>query len=280
LGLKNLERVSAMLIPATARPGEPYDELDELYGRLLGQWALEMNHVAAIVGGFDSQQKHVGQKGVRFAAIPRDRQARAVGFLNDNAFRIPAWLTNPEVLRRIEPAGVLDRVKTSQQRVLSSLLSTARLLRLVEQEAIDGATAYRPVDFLADVRHGVFTELSAPGPVTIDAYRRNLQRAYIDTLADRVNGRLAAADDARAFFRAELKTLDEEITRTQSRVTDGETRAHLDDVRTQIARALDHTVQAPAAPAPVRTTTLDDLFDVTVAPDSCWPDYAVRNGKR
>ena len=28
---------------------------------MLGQWTLEMNHVAALVGGFDSQQKNVGQ---------------------------------------------------------------------------------------------------------------------------------------------------------------------------------------------------------------------------
>jgi hypothetical protein len=277
LGLKNLERVSAMLMAATtARPGDPYDDLDELYGRLLGQWSLEMNHVAAIVGGFSSQQKHVGQKGVRFTSVPRDRQARAVRFLNENAFRIPAWLTNAEVLRRIEPVGVLDRIKTSQQRVLGSLLSTAKLLRLVEQETIDGATAYRPADFLADVRHGVFSEVYAAGPVQINAYRRNLQRAYIETLSERVNGRQAAADDARAFFRGELKTLGEEIVPTQLRVADRETRLHLDDVRTQIARALDPAVQAPAAPATTRPTTLDDLFDVTVAPDSCWPDYAIK----
>ena len=70
--MKNLERVADMLLPATtAKPGEPYDDLDEVYGRLLGQWALEMNHVAAIVGGFNSQQKHVGQDGVRFTPIPR-----------------------------------------------------------------------------------------------------------------------------------------------------------------------------------------------------------------
>ncbi len=276
LGLKNLERVSAMLIPATSKQGEPYDDLDELYGRLLGQWSLEMNHVVAIVGGFNSQQKHVGQQGVRFTPVPRDRQARAVRFLADNAFRVPVWLRQPDVLRRIEPVGVLDRIKMSQQRVLSSLLSTAKLQRLVEQEAIDGATAYRPAAFLADVRHGVFGELYDPGAVTVDAYRRNLQRAYIETLSDRVNGRQAAADDARAFFRGELKTLDAEIVRAQSRASDRETRLHLDDVRTQIARALDPSVQAPAAAPAARSTTLDDLFDVTIAPDSCWPDYAIK----
>ena len=41
---------------------------------MLGQWSLEMNHVAAIVGGFNSQQKHIGQNGVRFEPIPRPRR--------------------------------------------------------------------------------------------------------------------------------------------------------------------------------------------------------------
>ena len=58
MGVKNLQRVAKMLMPATtAKNGEPYDDLAELYGRMLGQWTLEMNHVAAIVGGFDSQDE-------------------------------------------------------------------------------------------------------------------------------------------------------------------------------------------------------------------------------
>ena len=46
-----------MLLTATStQQGDPYEDLAELYGRMLGQWTLEMNHVTAIVGGFDSEQ--------------------------------------------------------------------------------------------------------------------------------------------------------------------------------------------------------------------------------
>ena len=65
-GIKNLKRVADMLLPATSHQGEPYDDLEELYGRMLGQWATELTHVTGIVGGFNSQQKHAGQDGVRF----------------------------------------------------------------------------------------------------------------------------------------------------------------------------------------------------------------------
>ena len=280
LGMKNLSRVAAMLLPATTtKPGEPYDDLDEVYGRLLGQWALEMNHVAAIVGGFNSQQKHAGQEGVRFTSIPRATQAKAVTFLNANAFEVPAWAINPDILRRIEPVGVLDRIRTGQQRVLGSLLSSARIARLVEQESIDGAAAYRPLDFLADVRKGIWSEAYGTTAVKIDAYRRNLQRAYVETLADRINGRTAAVDDARAFFRGELRTLDTDLRSAAVRTTDRATRLHLEDVRMQIARALDPAVQESGPAGANRgVADLSDL-DVSVDPIACWVDYAIRGGK-
>jgi hypothetical protein len=277
LGLKNLRRVADMLMTATtAKPGEPYNDLEEMYGRMLGQWALEMNHVAAIVGGFNSQQKHTGQQGVLFNPIPRDRQVGAVRFLNENAFATPDWAIKPEILRRIEPVGVLDRVRAAQQRVLNSLLNTGRITRLVEQETLDGAIAYRPLDFLADVRKGVWREVYDGSAAQIDAYRRNLQRAYVETLANRVNGAQAANNDARAFFRGELKTLDADLQTALNRITERATRLHIEDVRSQIARALDPTVQEAAAAARTTTDFGDDLFDPSIAPESCWYDYAIR----
>ena len=65
---------------------------------MVGQWSLEMNHVAAIIGGFNSQQKHIGQNGVRFQLIPRARQEGAMKYLADNAFTTPKWALNAEIL--------------------------------------------------------------------------------------------------------------------------------------------------------------------------------------
>jgi hypothetical protein len=274
LGMKNLERVANILLSATTtRPGEPYDDLEEVYGRMLGQWALEMNHVAAIVGGYNSQQKHIGQNGVRFNLIPKAKQQGAVAYLVNNAFHAPKWALNPEILRRIEPVGVLDRIESAQTRVLNSLLSSARINRLVEQEAIDGPAAYAPLDFLEDVRKGIFSEVYSGSAQPIDAYRRNLQRAYVETLSNRVNGPQAQSDDVRAFFRGELKTLEADLQRYQL-ASDRATMLHIEDLKQQIARALDPTFQATA-----RSTTdfadEDAIFDVTTPSDQCWVDYAV-----
>ncbi len=284
LGIKNLKRVADMLLPATSHPGEPYDDLEELYGRMLGQWAIELNHVTGIVGGFNSQQKHAGQDGVRFVIVPKERQAAAVRFLNENAFATPSWALKPEILRRIEPSGALARVNAAQERILNSLFSNARFDRLVEQEAIDGAAAYRPSDFMADVRRGIWSELER-GPVRIDVYRRNLQNSYIDLLSAKLNVRPSVTDDYRALVKAELRDLNAAIGTAMTRATDRQTRAHLADARDQIAKALDPKFAAPAAPAPVFPFGFDSEFDElkfnsTALEDfdarDCWPDYAVR----
>jgi hypothetical protein len=270
LGIKNLKRVADMLLPATTQAGEPFDDLEELYARMLGQWTIELNHVTGIVGGFNSQQKHYGQDGVRFVIVPKERQMAAVRFLNENAFATPSWAVKADILRRIEPAGALARVNTAQERILNSLLSNTRFDRLVEQEALDGTAAYKPAEFMSDVRRGIWSELEG-GPVRIDVYRRNLQNSYIDLLSNKLNVRPAVTDDYRALIKAELRDLSTAIAAAMPRAGDRQTRAHLADARDQIAKALDPKFAAPAPAAPQNPFGFDDEDS-----DDCWPDYAIR----
>lgn len=273
LGLKNLRRVADMLLTATTTsPGEPYNDLEELYGSMIGQWRLEMGHVAQIVGGFNSQQKYVGQEGVIFTPIAKERQAEAVRFLNDNVFATPSWIIRPEILRRIETNGALDRVKTAQQMVLTQLLSTPRFARLVEQEVLDGAQAYRAVDLLADVRKGIWSELYGTSALNVDAYRRNLQRAYLETMNDKLNGRAAVTDDQRPFIRGELRQVSADAIRAIARTTDRATRMHLEDVRDQVARILDPRFAPPAPTTPTLPFVLGRFDDPHAALWRCWPE--------
>jgi hypothetical protein len=258
-----------------------------MYSRMLGQWTLEMNHVAAIVGGFDSQQKHVGQQGVIYTPVPRERQAAAVKFLNDSAFVAPSFFVNPEILRRIEPAGVIERVRTAQRSVLTNLLSNARIARLVEQEAVDAKNPYTPVEFLDDVRKGVFSELERTAPVKIGAYRRNLQRVYLELVNDRLNRPQTApitvpgytppptTEDARPFFRSELRAVNASATAALSRAADRETRMHLEDMRDQIAKILDPKI-APTTPSASPALPRGFDLDEWLWPTSCWPDYKIK----
>jgi uncharacterized protein DUF4953/uncharacterized protein DUF5117/uncharacterized protein DUF5118 len=290
LGVKNLERVSNMLLTATTtQKGEPYDDLEELYGRMLGQWTLEMNHVAAIVGGFSTQEKYIGQEGVIFQALPREHQAAAVKFLNDNAFMTPLFFIKADILRRIEPVGVIDRVRNAQRSILNSLMSPSRLARLVEQEAVDGKGSYLPTDFLADVRKGVWKELEGTGPVKIDAFRRNLQRSYVELIDERLNRPAPvlpsipgfttppSTGDVRPFFRGELKTVSGAVTAALARASDRETRLHLEDIKDQIAKVLDPKIEPPAnAAATTPSRRGFDLLEEWENPNTCWPDYQIK----
>jgi len=274
LGLKNLQRVMDNLLVATTHEGQDWDDLRTVYGRVVGQWANEMGHVTQIVGAFDSFEKHGGQDGVRFNLVPKARQVAAVKFLNDNAFATPTMLLRPEVLRRIEPAGALTRIRTAQLQVLNSLLSAQRFDRLVEEEAIDGSAAYRPSEFLSDLRKGIFGELYAtPNTTTvkIDAYRRNLQRAYLDLISTRLNGAQRANDDQRPMFRGELKTIAADAAAALARTTDRESRLHLEDVRDQISKILDPKFQlVNPTPVPAIIVPLSENGDIF-----CWTDYAI-----
>ena len=290
LGIKNLQRVAKMLLTATtAKEGESYDDLAELYGRMLGQWTLEVSHVAQIVGGFNTQQKYVGQSGVIFTPVPKARQLEAVKFLNDNAFATPTWAIDPQILRRIEPIGALSRVRNAQNSVLNNLLSSPRFARLVEQDSLDGAAAYAPADFLADVRKGVFKEIDGP-KVSIDAYRRNLQRAYLDIANNKVNGAanvalplnlpanfpaafFASSGDEKPLYRAELLALSKSITAALPKSADKATRAHLDGMRDRIESILDPKFlpQQSLGAAGLRIFGLDADGN-----ELCWPDYIIR----
>jgi hypothetical protein len=246
-----------------------------------------MNHVVRVIGGYDTQQKSIGQEGLIYTPLTRERQAAAVKFLNENAFTTPTFFIKPEILRRIEPIGVIDRIKTAQRGVLNNLLSPSRLAHLVEQVTVDGK-GYAPTDFLVDVRKGIWKELEGTEPVKVDAYRRNLQRAYIDLINDRLNrpassapavqGMPAAAstDDVRPFFRGELKALSASVTAAMQRAADRATALHLEDIKDQIAKVLDPKIAPAAAAAPAGAQRTFDLFEEMLNPRSCWPDYRIK----
>ena len=249
LGLRNLERVAGSLLKVAERPGEDYTLLRELYGSVVSQWGRYMSHVAAVVGGAESQEK-LGT-GPRFFPLSQARQREAVRFLTANAFTAPPYFTQPEILRRIEPEGVLARIRQSQVSVLNSLFNDARLNRLIEYEALAAKSgdAYTVGELLRDLRAGVWGELGSSN-VKVDVYRRNLQRAYIEAIERQVSPPAAAtpgspgagaaqatarfATDTRPLLRGHLVELDRAVQSALPRTRDEVTRLHLQDIRLQI----------------------------------------------
>ncbi len=257
-GIQSIKQIVPLLVPASVHPGDDYDDLTQLYGRLINQWATELRHVLWVVGGAAAQEKYAGQDGARYTPLPRARQRDAVRFLNENAFATPSFFLAEDILRRIEVEGALRRINQAQAGVLSGLFNDRRLERLVEFEALasNPREAYALTEMLADVRAGIWSELGNPR-VTVDPFRRELQRSYLTLAAGKVNptpftppagfpaqllglvGPARGTSDIRAAFRAELRALDASLAGAIARAADRITRAHLEDARDQIRRALD-----------------------------------------
>jgi uncharacterized protein DUF4953/uncharacterized protein DUF5117/uncharacterized protein DUF5118 len=257
-GVRNIRRLVPMLIPATTEDRlDDYDRLSEMYGELIAQWAREMNHVAVVVGGVYQFTKYAGQSGTVYQPVPRAKQAEAVRFLNENVFTTPSYFFDPEILRRIEPTGFVDRVRVRQTAVLNLLFQDARLSRLAEQGQTQPAgSAYTISDLFGDVRRGAFSEFTG-GAVRVDAYRRNLQRAFVDQMERLISTPLVAPlpagffpfagftpppprpADARAHARLELVELQSTLRVALSRAGDRSTRAHIVDLQARIAQILD-----------------------------------------
>jgi hypothetical protein len=244
-GRMNLQRVMGYLFQASTKFGEDYSDLRERYGDVWGQWNQELSHVVTMVGGVVMTDYHAGRGDAVYTPLPKEKQRSAVLFLNEECFRTPQWLLDSNILNKIEPAGAVSRVLSSQQRVLNRLLSDDRLLRMAELSAQDGSQAYSPEELLEDLRAGIWSELEAHS-VSIDLYRRNLQRLYIQILGGKVVG---SGGEVGALARAELERLRLRVNEAQARAGDPITRAHLMDLAHYISDALEGKLSPPPPPA-------------------------------
>ncbi|MDT8368584.1 MAG: zinc-dependent metalloprotease [Longimicrobiales bacterium] len=236
-GIANLQRIVASLREWTYEEGEDYDQLEELHGQVFGQWNRYSGHVLTTVGGVVTHRKRQGQEGPQFEPVPADDQARAVDYLNRQVFETPEWMLDEEILGVIRGSGVPDQIRGGQVSALNRLLDVDRMKRLIEQEAFLGDDAYSLGEMLADVREGVWRE-AYEGDDT-DAFRRNLQRGYLDRMAALMEDEDARVTDIVAFVRGELGSLRETLTGAADSTGDRATELHYRDVVARIDDLLD-----------------------------------------
>lgn len=271
LGVRNLQRVMKMLPEVVPQDGRDDRLLERLYRGAWLQWAREMTHVVAVVGGYDVQNKHNDQPGAITTPVPRDRQARAVKFLTEQGLATPPWLLDRSIVQRLGASEALLTPGVYQRGLLRLLLSPQRSQRLVQQEAQLGAAAYRLDDLLADLRRSVFAEL--PGGADIPALRRSLQRHYVDTLTARLGGSsLLGLDDGEASVRAELRELKTLVGSAAAR-GDRSRRAHLQGLADSIAKALDPHAAPAANPLAALLRGMGHQGDEAHSAHGCWAGH-------
>ncbi len=248
-GIKNLKRIVPNLIDWTAEDGKDYEDLDDLYGQVLAQFNRYMGHVAANIGGVYENYKTYDQEGAVYTHVDAKKQKRAMKFLQEQLFETPEWMINQDIFNKIEYDGNIERIRNMQQRALNNILDFGRMQRLMENEEINGKEAYSLLDMMTDLRKGIWSEVYSGK--TIDRYRRNLQRAYIERMEYLMNEEQSeiparyrdwisrsdvnvSQSDIRPVVRGELKTLERQVKNSLYRSGDTLTRYHLQDILKRI----------------------------------------------
>ena len=213
-------------------------------------WRRYQGHVVTVIGGVRETPKTADQPGAVYVPVPRAEQERALAFLDEHVLQTPTWLLDPDLLRRIQPVGAVDRVRGLQVSVLGQMLDPMRLGRLVEAQAVDG-DAYPLADYMDGLRGRVWSELDARRP-TVDVFRRNLQRGYLEQLAEVMTederdlpepvaflGVDVSQSDVRAAARGALRRVQADARAALARTADAATRDHLADVVARVDETLD-----------------------------------------
>lgn len=184
-GILNLKRIVPNLIEWTSEDGKDYSDLSTMYGQVLSQFNRYMGHVSSNIGGIYQYYKTYDQDGAVYTHVNKSHQKNCMNFLHNQLFETPEWMINKNILNKIEFAGITNRIRSTQSRTLNSLLDFGKMARLIENEAINGKSAYSLIEMMTDLRKGIFIELYTNK--TIDVYRRNLQLAYLDRISYLMN---------------------------------------------------------------------------------------------
>jgi hypothetical protein len=290
LGLLNLRRVLDNLYAATTtEPGASYYELSKMWTMLEGQYQTEIRGAVLQVGGLHAENRHVGQQGPVWSAIPAEQQRKGLKFVLQNVFEQPILYYRPDLMRLFTIESGVQMTSVKQKYMLRTLLDGSVLARLKEERATYGDESYSIDNLLKDLRDGIWTELLTPGPVRLTQMRRDLEITYVANLDDELN---QAGDDGAWYaglagatmpasniwlnpvYRGELETLRKLVRGAIPRAVNRDDKQHLEYVALQIDRAL-HPV--PGLPRSVykqfvQGTGPDQITPTQLAPDC--PDEA------
>ncbi|MFM8592505.1 MAG: zinc-dependent metalloprotease [Sphingomonadales bacterium] len=252
-GIKNLQRIVPNLLKWTKEPNEDFEGLRTIYQEVVGQFARYNGHVAKFVGGIMETPKTQEQSGPVYELVSKAKQKEAVAFLNKQLFATPTWLIDQSIFDRTGQSGLVV-IGNVQDNMLNRLLGSRNLSKLIEAEAVAGSKAYSALELLADLKSGIWSELTTKKP--IDAYRRNLQKTYVNTMTNLLNPPAPAASafgpgisisiastgadksDLRSIVRAHLQSLRAELNAAQTLYVDRLSKYHLQDLSFRIEKAL------------------------------------------
>ncbi|MDX2065162.1 MAG: zinc-dependent metalloprotease [Fimbriimonadaceae bacterium] len=237
-GLRNLDTIGEkVVLSASTKFGEDYTMLATMVNALVGQRYTELFHVIENIGGVVENDTHAGRGGDVFTPNSAEKQRRAMRFLTTTAMQTPKGIFEPQIQNKIAPEGLVSRIVGLQRVAFSNLLSESRVRRMFDLEALHGAKAYPVEEMSQTLLDGVWTAVDSPAP-KVDIFRRNVQRAYLDTVDARLNGGTATKTDLKLILKDQLRTLARRIDTAIPKSADKMTARHLAQTREDIGKIL------------------------------------------
>jgi Met-zincin/Domain of unknown function (DUF5117)/Domain of unknown function (DUF5118) len=256
-GIANLKRIVPNLIDWTSEKGKNYDDLKTMYGHVISQYNRYMGHVSSNLGGVYENYKTYDQEGAVYTHVNKTHQKNCLKFVNNELFKTPTWLIDKNIIGRTEYSGITERIRSVQVRTLNNILDLGRMMRMIENETLNGSDAYNLVAMMSDLRNGIWSELRTGRK--IDTYRRNLQRAHVERLGylmtannvkkPNVSGSFSNyikrtivtvnESDIIPVVRGELNRIKRDAQRAANAATNTTRKYHLQDIAKRIETILD-----------------------------------------
>lgn len=198
LGIRNLKRLLPKLeeITRSGEPGQGYDEMGKLYNALINQWNTFLYHPLALIGGIYLRETDRSEpRKASYIFVPKERQAEAVDFMIRESITDVDWLFKSPLLRKTfpikeSPTGLIEQspsliLKNAQSYVFWDLLDNRRLIRMSENEWLNGDKAYKPTDLTNRLFDAVFGKSVSRQPLTVE--ERFIQKGLVDALLQSVS---------------------------------------------------------------------------------------------
>lgn len=196
LGIENLKRIMPNLVEWTRnnKSGQNYDEAANLYAAIIYQWNLYQYHVMANIGGIYMDRPTIewidNPEKKAYTFVEKKRQREAVQFLLDEVLCFPEWLfgspfsTQVFPLRRT-PFGTTEQepamlLKNQQNYILWDLLANERIVRMYQNEWMNGDNAFSAVEMLDMLHKSIFRKTIAGQKLNV--MERSLQKSFVDAL--------------------------------------------------------------------------------------------------
>jgi hypothetical protein len=262
LGIANLERMLAFLVPATSREHEGFETLEGMYRTIVANRTTWLVAAAKELGGVvERRTLTAGEE--PFKRVPAERQREILSFLIENLRNARVFL-QPEIVNRIMPANAIKPVMDSQTRILDAMLAGGVYKQMMDATILEPQKAYQLSEYLNDMKDGLFAEFQEDQPL-VDTIMRAAQRQFLTTLKQLLaayetkpdpmlmqmmvvfGGSAELAEyllssgqgtDFRNAARMVLRDLQGDLTAAQARVSDMATKSHLDDLLQEVEQIL------------------------------------------